>query len=433
MGSLAVAAHDASSLLHPTMLAGGPHQQEETTTTPFYPPRPSPAPRSSSTYSHNVSQARAPARVSDSPRADPPRPSVSSSAPSQIVGSSRTHTSSPPTLESAPVAPASHSQDSPKSTAHTKTPSIVSSASSSAGQSPVTSHDVASAHASEPQSPPRIKVKSLQHIQSFVDDEQGPLACESTGSSPAPRASHLPQYEISDMPVADVIEMVAGLLSKITATNDQQAEHLHRNIPSADVAAGLSVQTSSVLAFHGKNVPTISIMSYLSRIHKYCPTTYEVFLSLLVYFDRITDKVNADPMNYLRQATNESLDPSSPIIDPPKSPSQPIPSASSNTLDTPEVNSPTSKHSAQSRRINRSSFTSQAICPSPPSRNADSLDLAHFFVVDSYNIHRLVIAGVTCASKFFSDIFYTNSRYAKVSLSFSLRNEFLITTFEMNL
>lgn len=40
--------------------------------------------------------------------------------------------------------------------------------------------------------------------------------------------------------------------------------------------------------------------------------------------------------------------------------------------------------------------------------------MSHFFVVDSYNIHRLVIAGVTCASKFFSDIFYTNSRYAKV-------------------
>ena len=45
------------------------------------------------------------------------------------------------------------------------------------------------------------------------------------------------------------------------------------------------------------------------------------------------------------------------------------------------------------------------------------MSLAHFFVVDSYNIHRLVIAGVTCASKFFSDIFYTNSRYAKVSCS----------------
>jgi len=44
----------------------------------------------------------------------------------------------------------------------------------------------------------------------------------------------------------------------------------------------------------------------------------------------------------------------------------------------------------------------------------DENDQPQFFVVDSYNIHRLVIAGVTCASKFFSDVFYTNSRYAKV-------------------
>ncbi|KAK4684563.1 hypothetical protein P7C73_g5615, partial [Tremellales sp. Uapishka_1] len=36
------------------------------------------------------------------------------------------------------------------------------------------------------------------------------------------------------------------------------------------------------------------------------------------------------------------------------------------------------------------------------------------FAIDSYNVHRLVIAGVTVASKFFSDVFYTNSRYAKV-------------------
>ena len=56
--------------------------------------------------------------------------------------------------------------------------------------------------------------------------------------------------------------------------------------------------------------------------------------------------------------------------------------------------------------------------PSIPSAlpDADAFDLSHYFVVDSFNIHRLVIAGVTCASKFFSDVFYTNSRYAKVRL-----------------
>jgi hypothetical protein len=50
----------------------------------------------------------------------------------------------------------------------------------------------------------------------------------------------------------------------------------------------------------------------------------------------------------------------------------------------------------------------------PPDDDEIPYNLSHFFVVDSFNIHRLVIAGVTCASKFFSDVFYTNSRYAKV-------------------
>ncbi|KIK65740.1 hypothetical protein GYMLUDRAFT_128313, partial [Collybiopsis luxurians FD-317 M1] len=88
------------------------------------------------------------------------------------------------------------------------------------------------------------------------------------------------------------------------------------------------------LTFHARNIPTISLEAYLLRILKYCPTTNEVFLSLLVYFDRMTKLTS--------EATGRS------------------------------------------------------------------------FVIDSYNIHRLVIAGVTVASKFFSDVFYTNSRYAKV-------------------
>jgi PHO85 cyclin-6/7 len=88
------------------------------------------------------------------------------------------------------------------------------------------------------------------------------------------------------------------------------------------------------LTFHARNVPTITLEAYLLRILKYCPASNEVFLSLLVYFDRM-------------------------------------------------------------------SKLSKEAC-------------GKAFVIDSYNIHRLVIAGVTVASKFFSDVFYTNSRYAKV-------------------
>lgn len=168
------------------------------------------------------------------------------------------------------------------------------------------------------------------------------------------------RYEISGMPVLDVIEMVAGLLTKITTTNDQQHSQMHRNIPPPEATAGMSGTTNSVLAFHGKNVPSITILSYLSRIHKYCPTTYEVFLSLLVYFDRMTERVNKNPsLNWKGGVT--------------------VPNGELSATAT-----------------------------------SDPYNFSHFFVVDSFNIHRLVIAGVTCASKFFSDVFYTNSRYAKV-------------------
>ncbi|EGV64017.1 cyclin-domain-containing protein [Yamadazyma tenuis ATCC 10573] len=98
---------------------------------------------------------------------------------------------------------------------------------------------------------------------------------------------------------------------------------------------------ANVLAFHGTNVPGISLHAYLSRVLKYCPVTNEVFLSLLVYFDRIAKKAN----NLKKEG------------DP---------------------------------------------------------DGEQLFVMDSYNIHRLIISGITVSSKFFSDIFYKNLRYAKV-------------------
>ena len=215
------------------------------------------------------------------------------------------------------------------------------------------------------------------------------------------------------MPVSDIIEMVAGLLTKITTTNDRQHEHIHRQIPPPEGASGLSQQTTSVLAFHGKNVPSISILSYLSRIHKYCPTTYEVFLSLLVYFDRMTEKVNAGPMLSLRQANQQSVERANAEADAGSSTASLVDSQdrsrSSVQAATPPPSGSLGKPAETPVR--------QSQPPSPPQQDleSDPYNLSHFFVVDSFNIHRLVIAGVTCASKFFSDVFYTNSRYAKVA------------------
>lgn len=40
------------------------------------------------------------------------------------------------------------------------------------------------------------------------------------------------------------------------------------------------------------------------------------------------------------------------------------------------------------------------------------------YAVNSFTVHRLLITSIVVASKFTSDVFYPNSRYAKVSFSF---------------
>jgi len=248
-----------------------------------------------------------------------------------------------------------------------------------------------------------IKVRDLAHIQSFASDE----FLSYRGQTGRRRSAEDPtlKYEISGMPITDIIEMVAGLLTKITTTNDRQHESLHRPLPSGENSMNMSGLSSSVLAFHGKNVPSITILSYLSRIHKYCPTTYEVFLSLLVYFDRMTERVNAAPTETLRQTSAAGA----------SSTSRPSTSYSVDGSDL--ADSPPPSRGAESRDSDVAIEGDRAIDRHGSSSDVDpsQFPLSHFFVVDSFNIHRLVIAGVTCASKFFSDVFYTNSRYAKVS------------------
>ncbi|KAK4038065.1 cyclin-domain-containing protein [Parachaetomium inaequale] len=304
-----------------------------------------------------------------------------------------------------------------------------------------------------------IRVRDLAHIQSLA------RADLLTGTGPGvvndPPLQQM-KYEISGMPIGDIIEMVAALLTKITTTNDLQHDALNRNahhLRQAQAQArgedgggdgsgsggSMSPLSSSVLAFHGKNVPAITILSYLSRIHKYCPTTYEVFLSLLVYFDRMTERVN-DMVMKSEEARRAQLETQLPR--PPQSqPQQPRVSTDADkeedtvmrdrddhddddSSDATETDSeladstdgdesPASAAGEPTAAGRKSTATATATTTTanPAGTAAAAVSAAQqatYFVVDSFNIHRLIIAGVTCASKFFSDVFYTNSRYAKV-------------------
>ncbi|TKY85829.1 hypothetical protein EX895_005370 [Sporisorium graminicola] len=181
--------------------------------------------------------------------------------------------------------------------------------------------------------------------------------------------------------------------------------------PSVTTAAlGALATPSSTLCFHARNVPSISIESYLLRILKYCPTTNEVFLSLLVYFDRMSRMgTGAKPgANGEGEVAGEAAG---------------LPRASERASGHPNPSSSVSARPSDGEFASAQPYTHPGI---------------RGFAIDSYNVHRLVIAGVTVASKFFSDVFYTNSRYAKVGglpphelnqleLQFLLLNDFRLT------
>lgn len=207
----------------------------------------------------------------------------------------------------------------------------------------------------------------------------------SRNSSPS-RAESNAHLDIANYPTPSLLRMLASLLQQIASANDhlrteqdeeaagggvevmQQdppadsvsasgstqsrgsiahpsptTELFHDDPPQADLVTGDRLFTaskvslshpSSILSFHARHVPSISIESYLLRILKYCPTTNEVFLGLLVYFDRMSKLGTAAGVG----------------------------------------------------------GTSAAVGP-------------RGFAIDSYNVHRLIIAGVTVASKFFSGEF----------------------------
>ncbi|KAG5368675.1 PHO85 cyclin-6 [Yarrowia sp. C11] len=170
--------------------------------------------------------------------------------------------------------------------------------------------------------------------------------------------------DIANYPVNDLLLMLTALLQKIIEANDSLHPHHYHHASQNYVSNKF---TANVLAFHGRNIPAISLHSYLLRILKYCPTTNEVFLSLLVYFDRIAKRANAGEF--------------------------------------------TGAHAAAQNDGTSSTASSLLAKQVPPPSDIPATQL---FVMDSYNIHRLIIAGITVSSKFFSDVFYKNSRYAKV-------------------
>ncbi|EDO17710.1 hypothetical protein Kpol_1033p13 [Vanderwaltozyma polyspora DSM 70294] len=198
--------------------------------------------------------------------------------------------------------------------------------------------------------------------------------------------------------------MLTALLDKIIKSNDRLA--LMGPDSNNDLLMNKdNSMAQSVLSFRGKHIPQISLEQYFQRIQKYCPITNDVFISLLVYFDRISKRCNncvPSQDNPDGEDTNNK-------------------NGNDNDNNNDYYNSNINNSSNNSNNNNNNSSNNNSNNNSNSNNNGineknhnSQHQQLQIFVMDSYNIHRLIIAGVTVSTKFFSDLFYSNSRYARV-------------------
>ena len=186
-------------------------------------------------------------------------------------------------------------------------------------------------------------------------------------SSPATPIGPPIHLDIVLTPVGEIVTMLAAKLQSLITANDRLKASSKATTDAYMAPPSQSKSDPRLLSFHARNIPSITITAYLTRILKYCPTDPEVFISVLVYFDRIMRIANrhAQPLFGAYYSSYNVLPSGPPLVH------SPLPG---------------------------------------PTHDDDS------FAIDSFNVHRLVITTVAVATKFFSDQFYTNSRYARVPI-----------------
>ncbi|KAJ3159376.1 hypothetical protein HDU86_001694 [Geranomyces michiganensis] len=155
-------------------------------------------------------------------------------------------------------------------------------------------------------------------------------------------------------------------------------------LPTFDLAATAVAQTANLVAahlakvtaandkkpgkhgltrFHARTKPSIDLLGYANRIMKYAPCANECFLAVLIYLERM----EVPERRFLSGGFAENASRKRALVAP-----------------------------AASRQNTPATLGSGAV------------------LVDSYNVHRLLITGIMVAVKFHSDVFFTNLHYARV-------------------
>ncbi|KAG0336522.1 hypothetical protein BG000_006487 [Podila horticola] len=249
---------------------------------------------------------------------------------------------------------------------------------------------------------PSIQKVIAIHNSSKHDEANAPDYDETIASIPVlDLLPPPPVYDIVNCSTSQTLLLVSSLINTILAVNDRLA-------------------CPKITLFHSRAIPNISIEAYLSRILQYAPFQNEVLLIILLYFDRIGGGckptqvlTNTIPKALLRQASMLPETDTKPKVEDEDGTSQ-------------------EKSTAESDMEEEEPIVDEIYTSSSESPVGSKL------IINSFNIHRLLITSILVACKFSSDVFYPNVRYARVGgLPLSELNqlelEFLfLSQFELN-
>ncbi|KAK3819479.1 MAG: cyclin-domain-containing protein, partial [Linnemannia gamsii] len=228
-----------------------------------------------------------------------------------------------------------------------------------------------------------------------------------------------PVYDIVNCSTSQTLLLVSSLINTILAVNDRLA-------------------CPKITLFHSRAIPNISIEAYLSRILQYAPFQNEVLLIILLYFDRIGGGckptqvlTNTIPKSLLRQASLSSEDISQ------------LTAPKAESVGGEYFRSAAEEKSKQGGGMTTSDADNDILDEEEPIADeiytsSSESPVGSKLIINSFNIHRLLITSILVACKFSSDVFYPNVRYARVGgLPLSELNqlelEFLfLSQFELN-
>ncbi|KAF9976013.1 hypothetical protein BGZ73_000127 [Actinomortierella ambigua] len=251
-----------------------------------------------------------------------------------------------------------------------------------------------------------------------------------------------PVYDIVNCSTSQTLLLVSSLINTILTVNDR-------------------LRCPKITLFHSRAIPNISIEAYLTRILQYAPFQNEVLLIILLYFDRIGGGckptqvlTNNIPKPLLLKAFGTDKNPfgsqsydatlaTSYIAENAATATPVIPKGDSRLMDElmKDGGAETDKESAKAAVLRQAKELEakhqhfrRSKPPVPGSKlgtdsempeeeepiedeiytsSAES-PIGSKLIINSFNIHRLLITSILVACKFSSDVFYPNVRYAKV-------------------